>query len=146
MPDRTSAKSTLETQSRIEPTTLDDVPAQVADLVAELSAKSVDQVTIMSEPFDLASLSSRVRRLAERSDVLDPSAGKLLDEALATGEFERGEAARIAGMPERTARRILNATVSAGMLASDTPKGAVSLRFPVARAEELFPSLFAAQG
>lgn len=45
------------------------------------------------------------RSLVERSDKLKPEAGRLLTEALVRGEIERGEAARITGLPERTARR-----------------------------------------
>lgn len=58
------------------------------------------------------------------------------------GEFERGEISRITGLPERTARRILNDLTSAGQLASDTPKSAVTLRFPVATLDSLFPRLY----
>jgi hypothetical protein len=38
--------------------------------------------------------------------------------------------ARITGLPERTARRVLNDVTDLGLLASSTPKGPVSLRFP----------------
>ncbi len=66
----------------------------------------------------------------------------LLQEALIRGEFERGEVNRITGLPERTARRVLNEVLHAGLLASETPKGAVSLRFPVDALEDLFPRLY----
>ena len=58
------------------------------------------------------------------------------------GEFERGDAARITGLSERTARRILNDVVDSGLLASETPKEPVSLRFPVETLDVLFPQLF----
>ena len=46
----------------------------------------------------------------------------------------RGEsaAARTTGPPERIARRVLKDVIDTGLLASDTPKGPVSLRFPPA--------------
>jgi hypothetical protein len=44
---------------------------------------------------------------------------------------ERGEASRITGLPVRTAQRVLNDRVGEGLLASATPKGHLSLRFPV---------------
>ena len=66
----------------------------------------------------------------------------MLEEALIRGQFERGEISRISGLPERTARRVLNDLISLGMLASDTAKGAVSLRFPVDALDILFPRLF----
>jgi len=66
----------------------------------------------------------------------------LLQEALIRGEFERGEITRITGLPERTARRVLDEILKAGLLASETPKGVVSLRFPVDALEDLFPRLY----
>jgi hypothetical protein len=37
---------------------------------------------------------------------------------------------------------VFNDVIAAGLLASDTPKGPVSLRFPPDMAEWLFPRLF----
>jgi hypothetical protein len=67
----------LETPQRIEPTSLEGVPAAIADVVAE-----------------------------------------------------------------RTARRIVNDVVAHGLLASDTPKGPLSLRFPDGVLDVMFPRLF----
>ena len=103
---------------------------------------SLDQVTYMSELFDLDTLAKRLRNLVERSVKLRPESTKLLDEALMRGDFERGEIARITGLPERTARRVLNDVIDEGLLASETAKGAVSLRFPAETLETLFPKLF----
>jgi Fic family protein len=102
----------------------------------------LDQVTFMSGLFDLDNLARRLRTYVERSDALKPEASKLLEEALIRGRFERGEASRITGLPERTARRVLNDVVGEGLLASKTPKGPVSLRFPTVALEELFPRLY----
>jgi hypothetical protein len=71
-----------------------------------------------------------------------PEAARLLEEALIRGEFERGDISRITGLPERTARRVLNDLTALGLLASDTSRGRVSLRFPVDALEILFPRLF----
>jgi len=79
---------------------------------------------------------------AENNDTLQTGAARLLEEAAVRGEFERGEAATILGKPERSARRILASVIDAGLLASDTQKGPVSLRFTVEIAETLFPRLF----
>jgi Fic family protein len=87
--------------------------------------------------------SSGLSRYVERSDTLKPEAARLLEEALIRGEFERGEIARITGLPERTARRVLKDIVDMDLLASETPKGAVSLRFPADALDVLFPRLFA---
>src|SRR6185437_11355100 len=96
----------------------------------------------MKSLFELDALTQRLRRFVERSDRLRPEAARLLEEALIRGEFQRGEVGRITGLPERTARRVLNELTSAGLLSSDTPKGAVTLRFPVETLDALFPRLF----
>jgi hypothetical protein len=44
-----------------------------------------------------------------------------------------------------SARLLLSRLIDAGQVASDTPKGPVSLRFASLSAETLFPRLFPAQ-
>jgi Fic family protein len=102
----------------------------------------LDQVTFMSGLFELDSLSQRLRTYVESSPGVKPESAGLLEEALIRGEFERGEIARITGLPERSARRALNEVAQLGLLASDTPKGKVSLRFPASALEDLFPRLY----
>jgi hypothetical protein len=65
-----------------------------------------------------------------------------LEEALVRGEVERGAIPRLTGLPERTARRLLNDAIDDGLLASETPKSAVSLRFPEDALEAIFPKLY----
>ncbi len=103
---------------------------------------SLDQISFMAGLFEIETLARRLHTLVERNESLKPEATKLLEEALIRGEFERGDAARITGLPERTARRVLNDAVAAGLLASETPKGPVSLRFPQATLDVLFPRLY----
>jgi Fic family protein len=103
----------------------------------------LDQITFMSGLFEIDTLMRRLRIYVERHEKLKPEAARLLEEALIRGEFDRGEVSRIAGLPERTARRLLNDVIATGLLASDTPKGAVSLRFPIDALEIMFPRLFA---
>ena len=103
----------------------------------------LDQVQFMSGLFEIGGLVRRLRTYVERSDNLKPEAARLLEEALIRGEFERGEIARITGLPERTARRVLSDVIATGLLASETPKGAVSLRSPADALDVLFPRLFA---
>src|SRR3984957_11729000 len=102
----------------------------------------LDQVTFMSGLFELDSLLQRLRTYVQRSPTLKPESAGLLEEALIRGDFERGEIARITGLPERSARRVLNEVIQLGLLASDTPKGEVSLRFPAHALEDLFPRLY----
>jgi Fic family protein len=102
----------------------------------------VDQVRFMTSLFEVEALAQRLARFVERHLNLKPEAARLLEEALIRGELERGEASRASGLPERSARRALNDLVAAGLLASETPKGAVSLRFPADALDVLFPRLF----
>ena len=103
---------------------------------------ALDQVTFMSELFDLDDLANRLRTFVARHEGLKPEAAALLEQTLIRGEIERGEASRITGLPVRTARRLLNDLVGQGLLASATPKGPVSLRFPAHTLEALFPRLY----
>jgi Fic family protein len=102
---------------------------------------SLDQVKFMGSLFEIDSLGPRLRTYVERSS-LKSEAFRLLEEALIRGEFERGDIARITGLPDRTARRVLADVIAAGLLDSDTPKTAVSLRFPAEALDVLFPRLF----
>ena len=102
----------------------------------------LDQIIFMSGLFELDSLIERLKMYALTNPQLKPESAALLQEALIRGEFERGEVSRITGLPERTARRVLNDVQNVGLLASETPKGAVSLRFPAEALEALFPRLY----
>jgi Fic family protein len=99
----------------------------------------LDQLTFMSGLFELDSLRERLKAYVLRAPELKPEAAALLQEALIRGEFGRGEVSRITGLPERTARRVLTDVLRVGLLGSETPKGAVSLRFPADALEDLFP-------
>lgn len=103
---------------------------------------ALDQVKFMASLFDLNTLSGRFQLLVRENGALKSESARLLDEALLRGEVERGEASRITGLPERTARRVLNDLCSLGLLSSNTPKGPVSIRFPASSLETLFPRLF----
>ena len=103
---------------------------------------ALDQVKFMSSLFKVDALARRLKMHVERSETLKPESTALLDAAFNRGEIERGAAPGITGLPERTARRVLNGTIAAGLLASSTPKGPVSLRFPDEALETLFPKLY----
>jgi Fic family protein len=98
-------------------------------------------MTFMGGLFALDTLVGRLKSYAERLE-LRPGAFFLLEQTLQRGEMPRGDAARVTGLKERSARDLLGTLVEGGILASDTPKGPVSLRFPLDAAEMLFPALF----
>jgi Fic family protein len=101
----------------------------------------LDQVRFMSGMFDLAGLVDRLRAYTA-TEGWRAEAGVLLTETLHRGEIARGEAASITGLGERTARALLGTLVDQGLLGSDSPKGPVSLRFPIKALDVLFPRLF----
>jgi len=90
-------------------------------------------------------LSSRLDTYVTRDLGLSPSAVKLVRALLQRGELPRGDAGPVMSMPERTARQLLSRLTDAGLVASGTPKGSVSLGFNTTSAETLFPKLFPAQ-
>jgi Fic family protein len=102
----------------------------------------LDQVTFMSSLFQIEALAQRFKKYVAQSEPLRPESSRLLEEALVRGEFDRGEAARITQMPERSARRVMNDVLAAGLLGSSTEKGPVSLSFPTESLETLFPKLY----
>jgi len=101
----------------------------------------VDQVHFMNGLFELETLLNRLKDYVKRRN-LKPESLPLLEQALIRGELPRGDASRVTGLKERSARDLLAGLVHDGILGSDTPKGAVSLRFPLHAVEFLFPSLF----
>lgn len=106
---------------------------------------SLDQVTFMHRMFDLDSLEERLKAFVQTTLGLSEVAAALPIDVLRRGELQRGEAARITGRSERTARTLLASLLESGLLVSDTVKGAVRLHFSAESADVLFPRLFAAQ-
>ncbi|HWR01435.1 MAG TPA: Fic family protein [Chlorobaculum sp.] len=101
----------------------------------------LDQVTYMDTLFELDTLSKRLKRYCEQQG-WKPESFTILETTLLKGEIPRGEASRLSGLKERTARTVLSELLENGILGSESPKGNVSLRFPVCSAEILFPNLF----
>jgi Fic family protein len=106
---------------------------------------ALDQIGFMVGLLDLDGLQWRMAGYVERQasfGELAPESIHLLREALLRGEFPRGEAARITGRPERTARRILRDLLDQHLLTADTEKGPVRLAFPAKIAGYYFPRLY----
>lgn len=106
----------------------------------------VDQIAFMERILDMEGLEQRIERYVH---VVDPAARPeservflLLREALARGQFARGEAGRIVGGADRTGRRALVRALDAGLLTSDSPKAPVKLALPAKVLDSYFPQLF----
>ncbi|MHB8884428.1 MAG: Fic family protein [Methylovirgula sp.] len=113
----------------------------LAEFTAWFLKVCLDQVTFMTGMFALETLIARLQLYVQRRG-LKAEAIPLLEQILQRGEISRGDATRITGLKERSARDLLASLVNDGILGSETPKGPVSLRFPLHAVEILFPSLF----
>ena len=102
----------------------------------------VDQISFMTGLFEFDRLAQRLKDYVD-SKSLRPEAFFILERVLIQGEMPRGEAERITGLKERSARMLLSSLINDGILQSATPKGPVSLHFGSASIEFLFPRLFA---
>ena len=115
------------------------------EFVTWFSEVMLDQLRFMSQLFDLDTLAGRLESHVTRDLGLSAAAVKLTQAILHRGEIPRGDAGSVTGTPERTARQVLSRLIDARLVASDTPKGPVSLRFNSDSAQTLFPRLFPAQ-
>lgn len=106
---------------------------------------AIGQARFMSTMFALDTFRARVDGYFHRVRFdLKPESRHLYLHAFTTGEFERGEASRLTGLPERTARIVLGDLIKEGFLRSDTPKGKVRAGFPVHALGSLLPNLYPA--
>ena len=106
---------------------------------------ALDQVEFMSSLLGLDAMKRRISGYVERQvrlGELQEESIYLLSEVFLNGEIQRGEASRITGKPERTARRILKDLLEKSLLISDSEKGPVRLAFPVKIAAYYFPRLY----
>lgn len=101
----------------------------------------LDQVTFMEGHLDFAGLSGRLTRYAAARD-FRAGGPELLRAVLLRGHVERGDAGAILGVAPRTARAVIKELTDDGILGSETPRGALELRFPSKTHEMLFPRLF----
>jgi Fic family protein len=105
----------------------------------------IDQARFMGKMFSLETFKARAEGYFHRVRFdLKPESAYLYLHAFTTGEFERMEAGRITGLPERTARDVLSDLLSEGLLLSDSPKGKVRVGLPVQALGSLLPNLYPA--
>jgi len=103
---------------------------------------SIDQIDFMTRLFNPAEIQKRLSSYVDINELPSESM-YLLEAALYHGEIQRGEAPRLLDMKERSARKVLSQLTTDGILGSNTPKGAVSLRFDSASARIIFPRIYA---
>ncbi len=101
----------------------------------------LDQVQFMQTLYDLDALQVRLDRYAALRE-LRADARPVLKAMLTLGEIPRGAVSNIIGASESTALRLINEMVTDGIIGSETPKGALSLRFGSGTHDILFPRLF----
>lgn len=106
---------------------------------------AIDQAAFMARMFSLDQFKFRAKNYFQKVRFdLKPESAHLFIHAFSHGEVERMEAGRITGLPERTARDVLNTLVREGFLVSDTPRGKVRVGFPMHALGSLLPNLYPA--
>lgn len=106
---------------------------------------AIDQAKYMGSMFALENFQARAEGYFRRVRFdLKPESVYLFLHAFGMGEFERGEAPRITGLNERSARDVLSKLLDEGLLLSDSPKGKVRIGFPVHALGSLLPNLYPA--
>lgn len=106
---------------------------------------ALDQITHMREQLDLDGFEERILRFVELAAARGETrheAGYLLRDVMLRGEVARGEAARITGMSERSARYLVAALLDQGLLVSSTTKGPLRLGLPARVVPYYFPRLY----
>lgn len=92
--------------------------------------RDLDQVRFMQSVLKPEDLTNRIKVWSEEEVAagrLMPGSWPLLDAVLISGELARGRAAEMTGYAERQGRAVLSKLIDRGILASNTPKGAVRL-------------------
>lgn len=121
--------------------------AGLAEFCSFFLETCLDQVRYMRELLDIDGLQDRLLGYVELSVArreLPRQAAYLLRDVLLRGEVPRGEAARITGMPERSARTVVAQLVEQQLLKSTSAKGPLQLGFPTRVVPYYFPRLYPA--
>lgn len=106
---------------------------------------TLDQIAYMRQQFDLTGWQDRIIayvELAAARGEVRREAAHLLRDVMLRGEIARGEAARITGMRERSARYLLADLLEQRLLVSDTAKGPLRLGLPAHVVPYYFPKLY----
>jgi len=109
---------------------------------------ALDQVEYMGEVLQLQTLSERVENYVMFSqkgmyskEPLPKYSEFLLKALLLQGEMPRGKVGNIIHASESTATKLIKKLIDQDFLESDTPKGAIRIKFNAHFASEIFPDL-----
>lgn len=95
--------------------------------------------------FSLENMKDRIFGYFDRNRYdLKPESKFAIFDAFTSGEIERGEAQRVTGLSQRTARDVIGKLIEEGFLKSDSPKGKLRIGFPVHALGSFLPNLFPA--
>ncbi len=114
---------------------------------------SLDQINFMNENLQLNSLANKIEKfiLLANNGLLDiepfpESTTIILKELLIKGEVTRGEVKKIIQKSDRTATTLIKALIEREYIQSDTPKGAIRIKFNTLFASYLMPNLIPDKG
>jgi len=111
---------------------------------------AIDQVDYISELLDLRSLRKRIDsyiqarndgRITSMSEGLKPVAALILHTAFMQGEIDRALALEMSGMPDRSARRLLNQLKKDGLLSETSSRSPLRWEIPEHAEPWYFPDL-----
>lgn len=109
---------------------------------------AIDQIAYMGEVLQLNTLSQRIEKYVKfsqqgmyQTEPLPKYSEYLLKELLIVGEMARGDVAKVIHASDRTASTLIKKLLEMHFLESDTPKGAIRLKFNAHFASEIFPGL-----
>ena len=109
----------------------------------------IDQVEFMEGLMQPDRLRARILLWAEeeiRIRELPPKSDSILEAILYRGELPRSDVAKIVGVGERHARRIVSALTKRGVLTSESSRAPLRLVFPAGLASRWMPGLFPEKG
>ena len=117
----------------------------LADFTRFFLETCLDQVTFMESLMQPDRLRARVLVWAEEEiklGTLPAQTKPLLEAVLYRGELPRGDIPSLLGVGDRQARRIVSLLLEQNILAADTQKAPLYLKFPAALASRWMPGLF----
>jgi len=111
---------------------------------------SLDQIDFMSELLDLDNLSQRIQGYIDLraqgiltgEKVLKKESKYILTEVMLRGEISRGDAKRVTGLSERSARRVLSALEDEELVTSESHRSPVRFSIPPKVVGYYFPDLY----